>query len=312
MKSLIKRLLPARVRRLLSSWKHREEFRREFRVDRQRYARNCAPNDGQATLQLTGRNLEAQLTKDYHRVEKGLALREPKSPFGAEVLNRLEMLIPVAEASGTGKPFVAYSKTAQTALAAWNEGGTIDPIVSSVRNPVDRGMNDIDAFFQTRSSVRDFSPTLVDDSVLNHAVELAINTPSVCNRQSWHVRFFQDKATVGRALSFQNGNRGFADSIPVLALVTVDSRLFAGVGERNQGWIEGGLFSMSLVWALHGLGVDSCMLNMSLTNDRIDGLREEFNIPNHELVVMMIAVGYGSEGHRVARSPHREVGQVKL
>ncbi len=112
------------------------------------------------------------------------------------------------------------------------------------------------------------------------------------------------------ALSLQNGNSGFGSAVPTVALVTVDTQLFAGPGERNQGWIDGGLFSMSFVWALHGLGLDSCMLNLSLRNGRSDALRRTLDIPDYELPIMMIAIGYARPGHRVARSPRRPIDEI--
>lgn len=286
------------------------EHAREFSLDRKRYMRNSAPSDDQASVRLGGRNLEAQLTKDYHRVEKGLALRDPKRPFGVGVLQRLDMLIPVAEVSSESANYVSFAQSARSALIEWNEGMPVMEDVSPVRKATVGGIDDLREFFGTRRSTRDFDERAVSLDDLVEAVELAINTPSVCNRQAWHVRFQLESEDIVRSLAFQNGNSGFTENIPALAIVTVDARLFAGSGERNQGWIEGGLFSMSLVWALHGMGLDSCMLNMSLPNRRTDALRKEMDIPDNELVIMMIAIGYGREGHRVARSPRRNVAEV--
>ncbi|MBS4753334.1 nitroreductase family protein [Nocardioides sp. zg-ZUI104] len=151
----------------------------------------------------------------------------------------------------------------------WNRGGQVVDEVSPLRTPQERGVNDPERFFGTRHSVRDYDDRPVQEDLLMRAVELAINTPSACNRQAWHVRFFRGNDVV-RVLRHQNGNSGFAENVPCVAVVTVDARLFAGAGERNQGWIEGGLFSMSLLyWALHSLGADGCMLNMSLTNEQV-------------------------------------------
>lgn len=302
-KKTIKRLIPVGI---LS----RLEHAREFSLDRKRYLRNSAPSDTGASVRLEGRNLEAQITKDYHRVEKGLALRYPKRPFGAAVLNRLDMLIPVAEAKGEAAKYVSFAQSARTALLEWNEGMAVAEDVSPVRVASAGSTDDVRKFFSTRRSTRDFDDRAVSLDDLIEAVELAINTPSVCNRQAWHVRFQLDREDIVQSLAFQNGNTGFTENIPALAIVTVDTRLFAGSGERNQGWIEGGLFSMSLVWALHGMGLDSCMLNMSLPNRHTDALRKELGIPDNELIIMMIAIGYGREGHRVARSPRRDIAEV--
>lgn len=267
------------------------------------------PDDHLAHGALAGRNLEAQVTKDYHRVEKGLALADPKQPFGNAVAERLDMLVPVAAAGSPEAAYVAHATSARAALHDWNTAGSRVEEISPLRTPAERGIPDPDQFFTTRHSVRDYEKRDVPDEVLNHAVALAVNTPSVCNRQAWHVRFYRG-VDAQKALRFQNGNAGFGDGVPVVGVVTTDARMFAGAGERNQPWIEGGLFSMSLVWALHGLGVDSCMLNMSVTNDRAASVRAELGMDDEELVVMMVAIGYGREGHRRARSPRRATTEV--
>lgn len=281
---------------------------REFRLDKRRYAKAMMPEDKFTSARLSGRNLEAQLTKDYHRVEKGLALRDPKRPFGSEVHRRLDMLMPSAPADAT---YLAHAQSAREALDGWNADGDRRDDISPIRDIAERGISDASAFFNSRHSVRDFDDREVANEALAEAVRLAISTPSVCNRQAWFVRFLEG-ADARDALKLQNGNLGFGHAIPKIALITVDARMFAGAGERNQAWIEGGLFSMSLVWALHSLGVDSCMLNMSVRNRTSSKLRKRFALDDSELVIMLIGIGYGREGHRRARSPRRTSNEVIL
>src|SRR3546814_11683998 len=64
-------------------------------------------------------------------------------------------------------------------------------------------------FFRTRASVRDYSSAPVPSAVIEEAVELALHSPSVCNRQASYVYCLQSREIIDRALSLQNGNRGF-------------------------------------------------------------------------------------------------------
>lgn len=280
----------------------------EFVRDWRRYTRYAFT--GVRDARVNGRHLEAQLTLDYHRVEKGLTFKDPKRPFGASVQEDMGELLPVAQRVSEGDEFWLRSAVdANAALARWNELGEIDDDVSPVRG--DRNLlADPEQFFASRHSVRNFSDETVDDEVLDRAVAMAIGSPSVCNRQPWQVRFLRGEDVCSARL-FQNGNRGI-DPIPVLAVVTVDSRMFSGRGERNQGWIEGGIFSTSLVYALHALGLDTCMLNMSVPNAVARRLRAEIDIADHDFVVMMIAIGHGAEGARVPRSARRGVTGVRV
>lgn len=284
---------------------------REYRADRRRYLRFTAPEERILSVPTTDRAVETQATKDYHRVEKALALKGVKRPFGDALGRRLDTVLPLLD---TDSELYAHTASARRALDRWNSDGVVDDEVSPVQNNATFTMprQDLRALFSSRHSVRNFdSSRAVPRELLEEAVDLASRTPSVCNRQSWRTYFATTPETTRGLLQYQNGNSGFGD-VPVVALITADARLFAGVGERNQGWIDGGLFAMSFVWALHGLGLSSCMLNMSVRNERADALRAAFGIPDHELVIMQVAIGYPAPEYRVARSPRRPRTEIAV
>lgn len=303
----LNKLAPRALRRFIKRVKIHQDVRREFAADRRRYAASMLPDDRAIGLSLSGMNLEAQITKDYHRIEKGLALKEPRRPFGLEVQKRLERLLPMADPTA---PYVQHAQSALAALQEWNAGGGVAEEISPVRQLAsDPALPDPASFFGTRHSVRDFSTRAVEPDVLERAVALALNSPSVCNRQSWRI-YFRHGEEARQTLTFQNGSAGFRDIVPAVAVISVDARAFAGAKERNQGWIDGGIFAMSFVWALHALGLDSCMLNMSVPTPKAEALRRHLNAEDSELIIMMVAIGYGRGGHRRARSPRREVSTV--
>ena len=304
----VKRMIPKGLRMRIREMRKRRALQREFVSDGERYV-VAAPLAEGASSSLNALQREAQLTRDYHRIEKGLALDAPKRPFGAAVAERLDALLPAAQAESPDAYYVAAATSARAALTAWNDGGAVDEIVAPEAPDGSRGCDDPEVFFTSRHSVRNFQQGSVDPAIVAEAVRLATFSPSVCNRQPWKIRVFEG-ADVPRILKYQNGNRGFRENVPMLAVVSVELAHFSGPGERNQAWIEGGIFSSSLVWAMHGLGLDSCMLNLSITNSAADALREAAGIPASEVPIMMIAFGRGAEGHRVARSPRRELDAV--
>ncbi|MDF2561856.1 MAG: hypothetical protein K0R99_3302 [Microbacterium sp.] len=292
-------------------FKLRIRAHREFRADQRRYLRFTAPEERILSSPSTDKAVETQATKDYHRVEKALALNSVKRPFGDALGRRLDAVLPLLQQD---TDLYAHTASARRALDLWNNDGVVDDEVSppSGDGTFTMPRADLQEFFTTRHSVRNFDASrTVSRDLLEEAIDLASRTPSVCNRQSWRVYLATEPETTQRLLTHQNGNSGFG-GVPVVALITSDARLFAGVGERNQGWIDGGLFAMSFVWALHGLGLSSCMLNMSVRNDRADALRAAFGIPDHELIVMQIAIGYPAPGHRIARSPRRPRSEIAV
>lgn len=313
MKRYLKKALPRPVLRAAGRLLAPAEHAVEFSIDALRYLRHSSPRDGVVGPDDSASRLEAQITKDYHRVEKGLTLPQPRRPFGLDVRDRLSTLVPEAKRKHPDAAYIRYAEDALNALAVWNESGHIDELVSPpTSGKISSFSNEeLGTFFATRRSVRNFDATMpVDDDQLRLATTWALNTPSVCNRQAGRVHYFTKKDDVERVLSLQNGNAGFRASVGAVAVVTVDSRLFTGATERNQRWVDGGLFAMTLVWALHGAGLQTCMLNWSATNKSSQRLRSAAGIDGHEDVVVLIAIGHGDRGHRVARSERRDVDQV--
>ena len=62
-------------------------------------------------------------------------------------------------------------------------------------------------------------------------------------------------------------------------------------GERYQGWVDGGMFAMSLAYGFHAEGLGAVMLNWSVTLRRDRELRALTGIPDSSLVITMIGFG---------------------
>lgn len=272
-----------------------------------------------------------RVIKVYHALEKALSFREPRPGAGAANAERLVKLLETTDfadghvsrqrmiglkvlsdwhdlqgalssSSGVGKFLAQRAKP----LPA-TPGGSI--IVTS--QELNRGrLSDPEAFFQSRRSVRDFAAKAVDGALLDRAISLAMASPSVCARHAWHVYHTDERAVIDDALSFQNGNRGFGHEVPLLLVVAADLRAFHAGMERNQHWIDGGMFAMSLVWALHALGISSCCLNWSKGPRGDLSFRRAFRIDEAHSIITMIAVGYPNETIKVCASARRSRSEV--
>lgn len=157
-------------------------------------------------------------------------------------------------------------------------------------------------FFNSRYSIRDFKKSKVNINLIDKAVKLASKTPSVCNRQSWHVYHSSNKKVISKVLSFQSGNRGFAKLIPNLVIITTDLKSFLTGKEIYQQWIDGGLFSMSFIYAMHSIGVATCPLNWSQDPITDKNIRKNINIKTNQTIIMMIAIGHYKDNTTVCMS----------
>lgn len=289
-------------------------------------------------LQDSDRKLAALIRKDNHRIEKGLSLPSPRAWFGEPVLARqitnLSKYLQsknadsnlLAESAAVLKEYVttfeAQKQPRPLAITKYLDilnkllgerpsftAGTMEITKLSVQNDLKL---DFEHFVKSRFSIRQFDGSSVPETTIAKAAELATKTPSVCNRCAWKVYNVADPVLLKKVLACQNGNAGFGQTCGNVLIVAMDLRCFEGGGERNQAYVDGGLFAMSLVYALHSEAVASCFLNWSADFFQDSKLRKILDIPSHEVIVTFIGIGGYPEKLKVAVSPRPSWAQILL
>ena len=247
----------------------------------------------------------AFIIREYHAIEKGLSLPNPRPYFG---LGRIEILINEIQAYlknfksndyiiasiVTCSNYIKYHRKLNP-----NSGGNpkFEEMVKRIEDLTNliqtNGYNDyggvkvitkneiLDSqnikfreFVNTRYSIRDYTDEQVDITKITEAISISLKTPSVCNRQGWKAHVYTNKLQIDRILEIQNGNDGFREKIKLIILVTGTLNTYFQK-EANQVFIDGGLFSMSLIYSLHSLGLDTCCLIIVLMWKSIKILEKE-------------------------------------
>jgi nitroreductase len=185
-------------------------------------------------------------------------------------------------------------------------GGTLK--ISKKKIEAMNRKNDFRLFCHMRYSVRDFQFKFVSENLVNEAIEIAIKTPSVCNRQAWKVYLYRDD-NAQEILKYQNGSASFKTSIQTVVLITGTLTSFSN-NERNQVFIDGGLFSMSLIYAFHSLSLGVCPLNTAYLAKDEALLHDKMKIPNSEVPIMMLAIGHLKDEFLVAKSRRKQVKEI--
>ena len=278
-------------------------------------------------------HLERDIICTYHVIEKGLSMPEFRIRFGIPAVKRLQRLISLWDQqnkSGSLKPNNQL-EAAKSVLKAYvlrhsELGINVDDVVQpsdelSLFHDVKGGVipsqklapGDRDAFIRvllTRQSIRNLIKNQPPcHEVLKAAIQYAIRTPSVCNRQTWRVHVFEGDV-LEQIMEIQGGNRGFGHTIPTALIVTSDMRYFGGDGERYQAWVDGGMFSMTLLLTLHAHGIGAVALNWAVKNKKDRALRDVTSIPDYERIIMIIGCGYPREGALCPASQRREVDSI--
>lgn len=183
-------------------------------------------------------------------------------------------------------------------------GGTIfSPKQSYVSHDLFR------SFFISRHSVRKYRPDIIDDKVVKDVINTSLNSPSSCNRHPWLVRIYQGKEKVEEVLRYQIGNRGFGDQVTNLFLVTGRLSYYSSK-EHHQVYVDGGMFSMSLILALHSHGLQSCALNTAYHWYDERRLRKCVGLDADEVPIMMIAFGHAGDDARCAISTRSDFENI--
>jgi len=293
-------------------------------------------------LQSNGRvktnfQLLALIQADAHKIEKALAISEPRPGFGVGVVKRLiNNLSEYYERFGYNSRLeISYSilvkyyefNLSRNAISDSLKDKILElPSIIPELNSIDdqsagiihftknsylkHSKKDLENFFMSRFSMRQFADKTVDRELLLKAVELASKTPSVCNRQCYHAHIFSGKTQASAVLSYQLGNRGFGDQVDSVIVVSADLSCFFSASERNQAWIDGGLFAMSLMYSLHSLGLGSCPLNWSVAPKRDKALKDATGIPHSHSVIMMIGCGHLKDEFKVAKSKRKPMNEL--
>jgi nitroreductase len=278
-------------------------------------------------------NVEAFLTKQYHIIEKGLALPESRKYFGKPKIKNLILEANkyiflygkdriVKNIQGTLKVYLdrnigleendKYFYDLIANFISGNDGESIGGVKRVQKLEIHNAIDfDYEKFVKSRSSVRFFSTKNILDTDVHKAIEFARFAPSVCNRQSWKVHYYKDRSIMDKLLKLQNGNNGFNQSINKLLIVTSDVKRFTKL-ESNQIFVDGGLFAMSLLYSLHAQGIASCCLNTCLPYVDELSIKNEGGIPSSERLIMMIGIGMHKDTYEVAISDRVSVEEILL
>lgn len=253
-----------------------------------------------------------------HTIEKGLSLPQPRPFFGknniARVLNLLRSCDarktnPAALKMGLGclMEYIDFHKKigqqsdflvviekeagdlART-LTFPAEGGTKD--IGDSRQRLVEGAHSYSQFIESRYSCRNFLPDPIPVADVSEIVRIAQAAPSQCNRQSTRAYHYDNKEKIAELLDLQGGARGFAATVPTLIVITNELGAWTGRNERNQCYVDAGLFSMSLLLAFHSKNIGVCALNFAKTNSHERAFRKAAGIPRGERVIMLIAAGH--------------------
>ncbi|CAH7077977.1 Nitroreductase domain-containing protein [Vibrio chagasii] len=263
----------------------------------------------------------------YHTIEKGLSIDPMKLEFSLANVQLLQDKL----LSYTGDKNEAHIKSAIVTLASYFNKHPNDGLSNKFLKERDRfhqltkwyKLDEISVgggvkeyfknepldnelalnLVRSRTSVRDFDNSRsVDFDELIKVIDVAKRCPSACNRHAIKIYHSLDVSQNEKILELQNGSRTFRHNVPGLMVITSDLRYQEGVEERNLGYIEGGIWLMSIVNSLHLHGFSSCVLNWCVSPKVDRDLKDFLSIPNYHQISGLVAFGYSKPFQKVPYS----------
>lgn len=277
-------------------------------------------------------NKRASMTATYHIIEKGLSMPNRRLGFGREKLlslikecqcyydeygmnNQLEYAISIVKEydelhkTQSFKLDVDLQKKIDELLsrfpqilAAHQESFTKEEFFAQSSSP-------FDLFSNSRHSMRHFCGE-IPISEIEKAIDLAKNAPSACNKQPVRLYVVKEKGKVKNVLDLQQGNRGFGENIDKVIIITTQFTGCTRYSERYMPFMDAGIFSMNLLYALHFYHIGAIPLVWLNSKKRDSMLRNIVSIPEEEIPAIIVGVGDVSDTVICAKSPRLETKEL--
>jgi nitroreductase len=322
MKEILKRYLPAFV--IL-------QILRGFFSDFARYIKFTS-----STKLLSSRsryNIAAKIIALYHAIEKGICMPEFRYGFGnavfKDLLDQLDFHIArygydyvyIGDALSVIHEYLLVhadclelldSKNVSRAHALQEKLKDSSSVSFHMQDTLEaaqcfKNVDEFRDFALSRRSYRYFDGTSICTTKLIEAVSIARYAPSSCNRQSAHVHIYTDKKLISDLLDLQGGSRGYGHLGDILLLVTSNIQMTIHVNERHMPYVDGGIFYMSLLFALHSSRIACCPLNCYFPPVIEKKVRLISGIKESEAIVAMIICGNISGTIKAVKSPRLPV-----
>lgn len=283
----------------------------------------------------TEKKVLSKLIFNYHSIEKGLINEDIRYRFGQQKVKRMLYLIEIWNTRAydlKNSQFIAANSVLLKYYELHRENNiNIDDIISEkdyhfiLKNArIEEGgtlnfkakhyfskINDnFEIFSNSRHSIRHFNGEKVSYATIEKVINIARNAPSVCNRQSSNVYFIDNEEMTKQVLKVQSGMNATADTVKQVLIVTSSLASFVSPVERNQMFVDGGIFLQNLLYSLHYYGIAACTLNWSKPFFYETNIRKHIDVGHKERIIAVIAIGYPKENFKVPYSKRKDVKEI--
>ena len=274
-----------------------------------------------------------RLIRNVHRIEKGLSMRDRRSVFAESYIEEVVKDLTTAWEPQTNDEqllwavdvvteyFEVVDRTEPISEAeSMFKGFTSDieytpknrvPFARKELNETPVSLEDLKQLAIQRTSTRWFDQRDVPHDKVDEALEVAMQSPSACNRQSYEFQLFDDREKIDEISSLAIGASGYRDNIPCLAVIVGKQRAYFNDRDKHVIYIDASLSAMAFQFALETQGLASCCINWPAIPRNEKRMEELLNLDCDETVVMLMAIGYPDPDGMVPYSEKKDVETVR-
>jgi len=166
-------------------------------------------------------------------------------------------------------------------------------------------MNPSLQFIFNRRSVRKYENRQIPEEMFTHLFEAAMAAPSAVAKDPWHFLLIRERATLDSMVKILPNGQMLRQA-PAAVIVCGDINK-AHLNEVSYMLQDLSAAVENILLAATALGLGSCWLGMHPRNDRMEGIRNLFSLPEDIIPMCGVALGWPAEqpGPRTRYNPDR-------
>ncbi|WP_273837678.1 nitroreductase family protein [Halococcus sp. PRR34] len=280
-------------------------------------------------------NPRHRVIRNVHRIEKGLSMRNRRPVFAEGYIENLVDDLITAWNNRDGESdeqlywavdvlteYFGTVDSTETIAASQRRFedffGTIDYTAGN-RTPKPRreleseavSYDQLKRLAKQRTSTRWFEQRAVPRDLIDDALEIAAESPSACNRQSYEFRFYDDDALIEKVSELPIGVSGYRENIPCLAVLVGKQRAYFDERDKHVVYIDASLAAMAFQYGLETLGLASCCINWPSIPEKDRKMAQLLDFDGDEEVIMLMAIGYPDPDGMIPYSEKKDLGQLR-
>ncbi len=151
-------------------------------------------------------------------------------------------------------------------------------------------MDTIEAIL-TRRSIRKYNISDFPEELLDQILKCAMHAPSANNQQSWEFIIINERKTLDRIPDIHPYAKMVEDvNVVILVCGNLNNQVSDGY------WVQDcSAATQNILLSAHALGLGTVWLGVYPREERMEGLRKLFNLPDHIVPFSLIPVGFSNE-----------------